>query len=95
MAFQGINKFLSTATCQDEYICVTILLEQLSLALHANHAFFVTVKATNAVELSVTGTSDIIRYLQQMPSVGVVFDVAPSAIGQHIAFGVRYIDPKF
>ena len=94
MAFQGINKFLSTATHQDDCICVTILLEQLGIALHANHGFFVTVKATNTVELSVMGTSTVIRYLQQMPSVGVVFDVAPSAIDQHITFGVRYIDFK-
>ena len=94
MTFQGIDRFPS-ATCQDEYICVTILLEQLSVALHANHEFFVTIKATNAVELSVMGTSTVIRYLQQMPSVGVVFDVAPSAIGQHITFEVRCIDTKF
>lgn len=56
--------------------CTAIPIPDTEWGLHGNHTYYVTVKAENAAGLITYGVSDPYVHNVQLPSTGIVMDVA-------------------
>ncbi|XP_038050540.1 uncharacterized protein LOC119723761 [Patiria miniata] len=74
--------------CLSRSYCAAFSLDDINWHLHGNHEYYVTVQAQNGAGLTTAGTSSVYRHMVQLPSVGVVFDVAPPKEESDVDFGV-------
>ncbi|XP_038050879.1 uncharacterized protein LOC119724031 [Patiria miniata] len=74
--------------CLSRSHCAAFSLDDLNWHLHGDHEYYVTVQAQNGAGLTTAGTSSVYRHMVQLPSVGVVLDVAPPGEESDVNFGV-------
>ena len=76
LAFQ-IEKYYRIGPCLSGTSCAAFSLDSLEWYLHGDHEYYVSVRAQNGAGLSAIGISSVYRHIIQLPSMGVVLDVAP------------------
>ncbi|XP_022088109.1 uncharacterized protein LOC110977889 isoform X2 [Acanthaster planci] len=68
---------LQIGPCLLRTSCAAFSLADLGWRLHGDHEYYVSVRAQNGAGLVAVGISPVYRHIVQLPSVGVVLDVAP------------------
>ncbi|XP_038050780.1 uncharacterized protein LOC119723938 isoform X2 [Patiria miniata] len=74
--------------CSSRTSCAAFSLADLDWHLHGDHEYYVSVRAQNGAGLATVGTSSVYRHIVQLPSLGVVLDVAPRGEQVNMDFGV-------
>ncbi|XP_022105050.1 uncharacterized protein LOC110986986 isoform X2 [Acanthaster planci] len=74
--------------CLTQSSCAAFSLDDLDWHLHGDHEYYVSVRAQNGAGLATVGTSSVYRHIVQLPSVGVVLDVAPPGEEVAVKFGI-------
>ena len=74
--------------CLSRTSCAAFLLSSLAWYLHGDHEYYVSVRAENGAGLATVGTSPVYRHIVQLPSKGVVLDVAPPGEEAMVDLGV-------
>nr|XP_034332757.1 uncharacterized protein LOC105327902 isoform X2 [Crassostrea gigas] len=77
---QKYSEIMAGASCSitEPPTCTAIPISDTEWGLHGNHTYYVTVKAENAAGLLTYGVSDPYVHNVQLPSTGIVMDVANS-----------------
>ncbi|XP_038071216.1 uncharacterized protein LOC119740085 [Patiria miniata] len=79
---------LKVGPCQLRTSCAAFSLDDVGWRLHGDHEYYVSVRAQNGAGLATVGTSSVYRHIVQLPSVGVVLDVAPPGEAADVTLGV-------
>ncbi|XP_038051300.1 uncharacterized protein LOC119724354 isoform X2 [Patiria miniata] len=74
--------------CSSQTSCAAFSLADLDWHLHGDHEYYVSIRAQNGAGLATVGTSSVYRHIVQLPSLGVVLDVAPPGEEVDVDFGV-------
>ncbi|XP_022107048.1 uncharacterized protein LOC110988105 [Acanthaster planci] len=71
------EKYYRIGPCSSHTSCAAFALDDLDWHLHGDHEYYVSVRAQNGAGLTTVGISSVYRHIVQLPSLGVVLDVAP------------------
>ncbi|XP_022100380.1 uncharacterized protein LOC110984469 isoform X2 [Acanthaster planci] len=82
-----LEKNYRIGPCSTQSSCAAFSLDDLDWHLHGDHEYYVSVRAQNGAGLATVGTSSVYRPIVQLPSVGVVLDVAPPGEEVAVEFG--------
>ncbi|XP_022102003.1 uncharacterized protein LOC110985345 [Acanthaster planci] len=74
--------------CLSRTLCAAFLLDGLDWHIQGDHEYYVSIRAQNGAGLSTVGTSSVYRHIVQLPSLGVVLDVAPPQEAVIVNLGV-------
>ncbi|XP_038062737.1 uncharacterized protein LOC119733220 [Patiria miniata] len=74
--------------CLSQTSCAAFSLADLDWHLHGDRDYYVSVRAQNGAGFATVGTSSVYRHIVQLPSLGVVLDVAPPGEKVHVDLGV-------
>ncbi|XP_022103295.1 uncharacterized protein LOC110986023 [Acanthaster planci] len=82
------EKYYRIGPCSSQTSCAAFSLDDLNWHLHGDHEYYVSVRAQNGAGLTTVGISSVYRHIVQLPSLGVVLDVAPPGEEVAVDFGV-------
>ncbi|XP_022103276.1 uncharacterized protein LOC110986013 isoform X2 [Acanthaster planci] len=82
------EKIYRIGPCASQSSCAAFALDDLHWHLHGDHEYYVSVRAQNGAGLTIVGISSVYRHIVQLPSLGIVLDVAPPGEEVTVDLGV-------
>ena len=80
LVYQPLPDYTFGPCSGEPFACAAVPIVDLDWAVHADHEYYMSIKAKNTAGLDVVGISMSYRHSIQLPSRGVVLDMDPESI---------------
>ena len=80
IVYQPLPDYIFGPCSGEPFACAAVPIVDLDWAVHADHEYYMSIKAKNTAGLDVVGVSMPYKHSVQLPSKGVVLDIDPESV---------------